>query len=238
VQFSTKLTILMGRSGLSQRALAERLQVSNATVAGWCKGARPRPAVAKQIADELGIPVRDLLDDTRELPGSDYAERPEGMDRTLKEVGDEVRQAFTGPDVGWQHYLKMEALFDDMVRERAGRQPSDEEREEFEELMRSFGRGRARGRDALYRATQLATQIGLRVLADALPSVSEEAPGKIRPAKAQLKHAGMEEILGGGRPVPDAVRVAEEAGRRRGFRDAGAKSEKEAGQVNPHKKSG
>lgn len=68
MQFPDKVSALLSVRGLSQRALAAELGVSNGTVAGWVRGARPHPGAARQLADHFGVTVDDLLDDGRELP--------------------------------------------------------------------------------------------------------------------------------------------------------------------------
>lgn len=71
VQFSEKLSLLLRKRGLSHRALAEQLGLSNASVSAWAKGARPRPSVSTQLADYFGVTVEGLLDDSRDLPGAE-----------------------------------------------------------------------------------------------------------------------------------------------------------------------
>ena len=66
--FTEKIRILLRRHGLSARALAHGLELSNSTVAGWLKTARPQPAQAKRLSEFFGVPLRDLLDDSCELP--------------------------------------------------------------------------------------------------------------------------------------------------------------------------
>ena len=67
--FLEKLRLLMKQNGQTTRSLGDRVGVSSAAVTGWVNGARPRPAVAAQLAEFFGIDVEDLLDDTRDLPG-------------------------------------------------------------------------------------------------------------------------------------------------------------------------
>lgn len=52
------------------RALATELGVGVGTVGGWLTEYRPRPEVARRLADYFGVSVEDLLDDQRELPGT------------------------------------------------------------------------------------------------------------------------------------------------------------------------
>ncbi len=59
----------MARKGLSGRALATALGVSNATVSGWQKHSRPHASQAQAIAEFFGVQVEDLIDDSRYLPG-------------------------------------------------------------------------------------------------------------------------------------------------------------------------
>jgi transcriptional regulator with XRE-family HTH domain len=73
---SKKISLLFTRHGLSARAVAKALQLSNSTVTGWTKTARPQPAQAKQLAEFFGVDVEDLLDDARELPAHDVKEEP------------------------------------------------------------------------------------------------------------------------------------------------------------------
>ncbi len=66
--FIQKLDLLRRQKGLSVRALATELGVGVGTVGGWLKEFRPRPQVARRLADFFDVSVEDLLDDTRELP--------------------------------------------------------------------------------------------------------------------------------------------------------------------------
>lgn len=69
--FIQKLDLLRRKKGLSVRALATELGVGVGTVGGWLKEYRPRPQVARRLADYFGVSVEDLLDDARELPTDD-----------------------------------------------------------------------------------------------------------------------------------------------------------------------
>ncbi len=75
--FLEKLRLLMKQNGQTTRSLGDRVGVSSAAVTGWVNGARPRPAVAAQLAEFFGIDVDDLLDDTRELPSGKHGLRVE-----------------------------------------------------------------------------------------------------------------------------------------------------------------
>jgi transcriptional regulator with XRE-family HTH domain len=66
--FDEKLQTLLRRRGLSARALAHELGVSNSTVAGWLKSSRPQAAQAKQLADFFEVSVDELVDDAKPLP--------------------------------------------------------------------------------------------------------------------------------------------------------------------------
>ena len=64
----------MRARGLSTRSLGDAVGVSNGTVAGWTRGAQPRPDVAKRLADHFGLAVATLLDDTVALPADPWQE--------------------------------------------------------------------------------------------------------------------------------------------------------------------
>lgn len=71
--FAKKLDLLRRNRGLSVRALAAELGVGVGTVGGWLSEFRPRPQVARRLADYFGVSVEDLLDDQRELPAGNSA---------------------------------------------------------------------------------------------------------------------------------------------------------------------
>ena len=56
--------------GQTTRSLGSAVGVSSAAVTGWSKpaGARPRPEVAKRLADYFDVTVDVLLDDSKDLP--------------------------------------------------------------------------------------------------------------------------------------------------------------------------
>jgi transcriptional regulator with XRE-family HTH domain len=85
VQFSEKITYLLQKRGLSHRALAEHLGLSNASVSAWAKGSRPRAGVAVQLAAYFEVSVEDLRDDSRELPGIGPP-KPQLTERPLRDV--------------------------------------------------------------------------------------------------------------------------------------------------------
>lgn len=66
--FPSKLAQLRRQRGLTIRDIAAALAVGVGTVGGWLKDYRPRPEVAKRLADYLGVTVDILLDDAKELP--------------------------------------------------------------------------------------------------------------------------------------------------------------------------
>src|SRR4051812_23604933 len=66
--FPLKLKRILQLRGLSARALASELDLSNATVSAWLRGTAPRPEALKALADYLQLPVEVLADDTKPLP--------------------------------------------------------------------------------------------------------------------------------------------------------------------------
>jgi transcriptional regulator with XRE-family HTH domain len=71
--FGTKIKILRTRRGLSQRALARALkkqgiEISQRAISAWEDGANPRPEMAAESARFFGVPVDDLVDDTKPCP--------------------------------------------------------------------------------------------------------------------------------------------------------------------------
>jgi transcriptional regulator with XRE-family HTH domain len=59
----TQLRTIRYERGLTQRQVAADLDITQATVYLWEKGvtARPRPALAKRLADYFGVPIEVLL---------------------------------------------------------------------------------------------------------------------------------------------------------------------------------
>jgi transcriptional regulator with XRE-family HTH domain len=160
VVFAQKTLALMRRRGLSARALAKDLALSNSTVAGWLKASRPQPAQAKQIADYFEVPADVLLDDSKDLPPDPKRE----MHQVLEEAPPAVRRGFLDPTSAWTHYLLMESLFDQMLAERSGKKMTPEEQEDFQKSLRAFGRKRAKDRTAVLAAIKLAEDTGTFML--------------------------------------------------------------------------
>lgn len=62
--FSSNLTKLVKRRGITQTELAHKLNVSNATISNWMSGIKvPRMNKANQLADILGVPINILTDE-------------------------------------------------------------------------------------------------------------------------------------------------------------------------------
>lgn len=62
--FSEKYISLCAENKENPTALAEQLGFSRATGSKWCKGAVPRPATLRIIADHFHVNVEDLLAET------------------------------------------------------------------------------------------------------------------------------------------------------------------------------
>ena len=67
MNFPRRLERLMAERGLSGRALATALGISNATVSGWLKSAKPHALQAQILASYFGMSVADLLADDKPL---------------------------------------------------------------------------------------------------------------------------------------------------------------------------
>ncbi|HEY1791542.1 MAG TPA: helix-turn-helix domain-containing protein [Opitutaceae bacterium] len=66
--FSQKFTRLRLRYGLTIRDVAAALRVGVGTVGAWASSARPRPDLARRLAELLKIDLDALMDDEVELP--------------------------------------------------------------------------------------------------------------------------------------------------------------------------
>lgn len=163
MQFPQKIVILMRKNGLTTRSLGAAVGVNNGTVAGWTKGAQPRPEAATKLAEHFGLPVEVLLDDTKELPEAQG--RSIGVIyRQVEEAPTMVREGFHGPIQAELHYRALETLFDTLLKEREGKRLSPEELLDFREMLRSFIKGREKGRKALFAALKLANDSGTFML--------------------------------------------------------------------------
>ncbi len=115
MQFAQKITSLMRRRGLSTRSLGAHVGVSNGTVAGWTKGAAPRPDAAKRLADYFQIPVDVLLDDARSLPVEYEAARVE-EERQEHMVSAPLRLAASAADKLSGTQAERQAAFEKYLR--------------------------------------------------------------------------------------------------------------------------
>jgi transcriptional regulator with XRE-family HTH domain len=71
--FPEKLNALCLQLGISQRELAQTLNIDHTTISRWLhNGARPRNAVAKRLADFFQVDVAKLLDDSVSLSVPGY----------------------------------------------------------------------------------------------------------------------------------------------------------------------
>ena len=67
----TKLEQLIQAKGLRKFRLAQSLDMSESTLSLWTQNGLPRNAKkAAKLADLLGVPLQDLIEDTIDEPGS------------------------------------------------------------------------------------------------------------------------------------------------------------------------
>ena len=63
--FSSHLRYLLARKGKTQADIARVLNVSTATVSGWCNGAKfPRADMIDRLADYLGVRMSVLVEES------------------------------------------------------------------------------------------------------------------------------------------------------------------------------
>lgn len=76
--FGEKINLLKRHNGLSDRRLAEELDMSPKAIGNLIRrGATPRPWTARRLADFFGVGVSDLLDDTFEIDLAELENRRE-----------------------------------------------------------------------------------------------------------------------------------------------------------------
>lgn len=156
-----KLRRLMREHGYTQAGLGQKLGISQRAVSKWLSHqSSPSAQMGKRLADHFAVPVEALLDDSMELPPDPKRE----MHQILEEAPAAIRQGFLGPDVAWSHYMTMETVLDGLLAERGGKIFSAQERDDFQESIRAFGRNRVKGRAALLAALKLAEDAGTFLL--------------------------------------------------------------------------
>ena len=149
----------MGRRGLSGRALAAAIGVSNATVSAWLKGSKPHPSQASRLAEYFGITVAELLGGMAEAPSS------------FSELLRRVREEF---------YIPTEADLDGL---------SSSDREEIDRAMTEAIQEMERRRsEYLQRLLGAASEAGLRATVKGYENLRHPSPGSPRSKLNELKH--------------------------------------------------
>ena len=115
------------------------------------------------MADIFGVPVDVLIDDLQELPGRQQRS-PGALYREINEAPAMVNEGFRGPMQAELHYRALETLFDTLIEEREGKRLTPEELLDFREMLRSFIKGREKGRKALMAALKIAGDSGTFML--------------------------------------------------------------------------
>lgn len=160
--FVEKLEQLCRERGLSERGLAAKLSISQSTISLWrIRNGRPRPETAKRLADFFQVSVGELLDDTRPIAVSsaEQLEADQQSDRqVLRMLPSGARKLATTHHLARTHYLRMEALIELLVKERAGGLQT-EEKEDLRRLIRAFHARKARERKAMMEALKLAEDV-------------------------------------------------------------------------------
>lgn len=72
MNFGEKLSQLMRRGGLSDRKMAQIIELSPKAVGNLRRDAAPRPDTARRIAEHFKLPIEVLLDPDRELPPTKF----------------------------------------------------------------------------------------------------------------------------------------------------------------------
>jgi hypothetical protein len=150
--FSEKSEILARELGIGLDALPARIGISKDMFYAYRTGRYPISGKAWRKLEAAEIAA-----------GLVKIEKPEPY-RVIEKAPMAVQDAFFAPGLAWPHYLEAEALLDHLLDERAGKPISAEARKDFAENLRHFMTHRERGRKALHEATQLAEDIGNRVL--------------------------------------------------------------------------
>ena len=94
-RFGSRLKELRMEKGLSQRQLAERMTVSNATIANWEVGKRlPDLTMLARLAECLGVEPSLLLDELHQPEGAPRVIVVEDAENTEEEAPEVTEESF------------------------------------------------------------------------------------------------------------------------------------------------